>query len=1474
MYGELLQFGGIQSVPEIGGGESLDFVEITAGAGAGSEETAPPVTLPAAVAEVTAIEPVRKAPLPLPGITVFWDSGKIPVFRTSVSAVEGSADAAVELLPAAAAEVDFSITAGVVSSPDETDLETEYIYRNDTEKNAAASVSVSRFKNADNDSCVVYGISGLTWSNFSSGYDGSFYQNSLIADAEKCSFTSEDDQMCWAATAANMIYYAGWGDIYASGNNEDSVFTLFRECFAYGEAYGANEKYAVEWYLTGKHLPDTWSEWDHSLDNTGGYFSGKVTSSNLSNYLSSQTVSAAAFTNAVNKLSSGYAVGLGIGYYSGSTRTNGHALTVWGVVCDTALSVTDPEYYKGIILSDSDDDKRNYADPLKAPDTIKVISLTYSSGQYYMPDYSTSCRLEKFTYLAPNTSGFTPVNPWSGARVYTNEDMKTSAATINYVTVNDTTSNIFHIHRNGRANYATVNSGGSMYVFSGGVASRTEVNPGGSMGIASGGTAWQVTENGGWVNSSAGATLSIAANTFSGNVADSASLHSGTVASGVKLYGEMHAFYRGSAQGCIVSSGGKLHISSGGTASDCVISSGGKLYVSNGGTAAHNVVSKGGTAYVSSGGFASRITIYSSGRTYISQGGSAIAMVVNPSGNLYVSSGGTATVIAHPWLGNVYSSGGASVTYLSNTHYWCYGNNISGLLSSGYTANGLNIAYGQSAVVSRYGRISNGVVSNGGFMYISSGGSARDTAVYGRMYIYSGGSHYGSMNLGSAAQVYVSSGGIIELSLAGRTSASTTIINDISCIAGTPGFNLVVSANQAHGTYKLAGGAQSFNKNITIGSEILNINGGAVNYNNSSYKLVRNNGVLSVVIGDIDNTPPDAPVVTLSETGFTRESILVKADFSSDSVIREYKYEGGSWLNYYDSGFWVSLNQTISFRAVDEAGNERLHHVVISNIDQVPPKMKVDYLDVLHGGEVITVDFDDAVSKQYCIDGEKWYDYTGELQMVKNASILFKGVDAAGNSSTLYANSVISGSASNTVNNSVTWRNVSRNDTTVTSTGRLTLASGGRTSSTLLHQGALLNVSSGGRADVTHIFSGGKMFVSSGGKANYTTIHSGGYAYNVGGSMLGVTLKNGGRAYISKGSVADTLYISQGGNAYVWSGGTAKNAYTQSFGCLYVYDGGVASGTKLMTNGNLYIYSGGKAFDTVTSYGVRINMFGGTMSKLNMQRGTIVSAYKGANVVSTTVDYGSYLMFGYSGNNCTGVASATNTTVLGGGGLTVITGAKATDITLAVNGTLTCNNNATIGGMITNAGRMNLAGNAIIADNSNIIFDLAGKSASAMVESYKEAMLNSYYVARNANMLITVSASQGAGDYILANWAGSAKGKFISLTVGSTKAGYLSVGNSLNYNGKKYSLYCFDDATNSKALTLKIEPLAAGASGIMDDPETLPDLSMPEFSANTCVSELSAESLCLDSCAPAIAAAPTLDDLFAKTTQQLPLLAV
>ena len=154
-------------------------------------------------------------------------------------------------------------------------------------------------------------------------------------------------------------------------------------------------------------------------------------------------------------------------------------------------------------------------------------------------------------------------------------------------------------------------------------------------------------------------------------------------------------------------------------------------------------------------------------------------------------------------------------------------------------------------------------------------------------------------------------------------------------------------------------------------------------------------------------------------------------------------------------------------------------------------------------------------------------------------------------------------------------------------------------------------------------------------------------------------------------------------------------------------------------------------------------------------------------------------------------------------------------------GTLNCNNGGILQGETTIHGRANLAGEAIVTNDTSITFDVSGRSVSAMQESYKEAMLNSYYVARNANMSVAVSADQENGSYILANWAGEANKKTYTLTVDGEKVGTFSTTNSLTYNGKTYSLYCFDDSTNSKALTLKVCDAAKSASDNSDAWNTL-----------------------------------------------------
>ena len=140
-----------------------------------------------------------------------------------------------------------------------------------------------------------------------------------------------------------------------------------------------------------------------------------------------------------------------------------------------------------------------------------------------------------------------------------------------------------------------------------------------------------------------------------------------------------------------------------------------------------------------------------------------------------------------------------------------------------------------------------------------------------------------------------------------------------------------------------------------------------------------------------------------------------------------------------------------------------------------------------------------------------------------------------------------------------------------------------------------------------------------------------------------------------------------------------------------------------------------------------------------------------------------------------------------------------------INGTLNCNNGGRLAGNTTiGIGRANLAGNAVVRNDATITFDVSNRSASRMQESYREAMLNSYYVAREADMTISVSSNQDSGSYILANWAGIANQKTFTLEVDGYEIGTISTNRGLSYNGKTYTLYCFDDSTRSKALTLRV----------------------------------------------------------------------
>ena len=497
---------------------------------------------------------------------------------------------------------------------------------------AVKETAISTFTISGSKTAFIAGYEGLTWNDFKSGYDGYYYQSESVIDAEKCTAITQDDMMCWAGTAANMLYYTGW-DLLDTAS-EDSVFSVFIDHFTLGELYGGNPNYGIKWFFTGDYTPASWSEWDQPISNSGGYYSDFFETKAVSNYLTSKTFSVSNLTTAREKLEDGYGVGITFGYYNSSgVRTGGHVITLWGMTCDTSLSVNDPNYYTGIIVTDSDDNK-NVSDPLTAKDTLKIIEISYDSsrGQYVLdPDYAgENCILENLAFLAPNTSA----NPNSNApvKIYSNnilvkegttftdeqiladgndEMLVSSGGTVNHTFNSRARIELF----GGLANSTTVTAAGVIYIYSGGTATSTTVDDKSSIGIHADG------------------------------LANITAVNSG---------GEMYVFSRGTANSTTINLSGRGNVLGGGVANKVNVSSGGILelwspenpdnYEHEYASANNVTVFNGGSAVIS-GGMVSSLLVSSGGIATLN--GIADTVYMDIYGNIYnaeIKSGGNLTI--------------------------------------------------------------------------------------------------------------------------------------------------------------------------------------------------------------------------------------------------------------------------------------------------------------------------------------------------------------------------------------------------------------------------------------------------------------------------------------------------------------------------------------------------------------------------------------------------------------------------------------------------------------------------------------------------------------------------------------------------------------------------------------------------------------------------------------------------------------
>nr|WP_319494133.1 hypothetical protein [uncultured Desulfobacter sp.] len=94
--------------------------------------------------------------------------------------------------------------------------------------------------------------------------------SSTWSDANKSSSNSDDNYLCWAAAASNILYWSG------RGNVEGAIFDSSQDIFDYFQYYwsdeGGNPRYAYYWWFTGTNLTDGIDGWAQVEINGGGGF--------------------------------------------------------------------------------------------------------------------------------------------------------------------------------------------------------------------------------------------------------------------------------------------------------------------------------------------------------------------------------------------------------------------------------------------------------------------------------------------------------------------------------------------------------------------------------------------------------------------------------------------------------------------------------------------------------------------------------------------------------------------------------------------------------------------------------------------------------------------------------------------------------------------------------------------------------------------------------------------------------------------------------------------------------------------------------------------------------------------------------------------------------------------------------------------------------------------------------------------------
>lgn len=198
-------------------------------------------------------------------------------------------------------------------------------------------------------------------------------QSNIWRDADKSQENPDDDWMCWAAAAANILDWAGWGtDLY---NTAQDIFANFQDSWTNA---GGLMQYAWNWWFDSTVPPSQagWSQLNQGGWSSSGSGGGYQSQYNFFEYFHEDW---AAFDQETSLWTNGSGLmdtidqyiqqgfGTTLAVYNGMS---GHALSVWGYEYD--------EYgdYTGVWVSDSDD----YASDLK----LLSVALDSDTNLWYL----------------------------------------------------------------------------------------------------------------------------------------------------------------------------------------------------------------------------------------------------------------------------------------------------------------------------------------------------------------------------------------------------------------------------------------------------------------------------------------------------------------------------------------------------------------------------------------------------------------------------------------------------------------------------------------------------------------------------------------------------------------------------------------------------------------------------------------------------------------------------------------------------------------------------------------------------------------------------------------------------------------------------------------------------------------------------------------------------------------------------------